>query len=356
MASDDTAPAADPPAAPDPPADPPSGPLPRLLSAEDRPARVYLGRLAPSGRRVQACALARIAELVSGGTADGDTLPWGQLGYQHTQAIRGHLAARYAPATANRMLAALRGVLTEAWRLGQMDAEALHRATDLAAVRGRRPPAGRHVSRAEIAAVLAGCTATPGGRRDAALVAVLYGTGMRRSEAVALDLADVDLAAGSVRVRAGKGGRHRTVFLPTGATATVRAWLEVRGGQPGPLFCPVRRGGHPQPGHRLTGESVGLILARRAEAAGVARFGAHDLRRTAVGNLLDAGIDIATVSQICGHADPGTTARYDRRPEQARQRAATVLQVPVPAPPGGGGGPGGRAPRRERGGDPPRGA
>jgi integrase len=129
--------------------------------------------------------------------------------------------------------------------------------------------------------------------------------------------------------------------------AAVRAWLEARGGQPGPLFCRVRRGGHPTPGHRLTGEAVGLILARRAEAAGVARFGAHDLRRTAVGNLLDAGIDIATVSQICGHADPGTTARYDRRPEQAKQRAATVLQVPLSAPADGDGGPGGGEPQRE---------
>ena len=63
-------------------------------------------------------------------------MPWGRLRYAHTQAVRTHLAATYAPATANRMLAALRGVLREAWRLGQMSGEDFHRAVDLA--RGAR--------------------------------------------------------------------------------------------------------------------------------------------------------------------------------------------------------------------------
>lgn len=142
--------------------------LPALVATEDRPARVYLARLALSGRRVQATALTQIAGLLSGGSADADTLPWGELRYHHTQAIRGYLAETFAPATANRMLAALRGVLTEAWRLGHMSAEDLHRATDLAAVRGNRPPAGRHLSQAEITAVLVSCDRTPGGLRGAA--------------------------------------------------------------------------------------------------------------------------------------------------------------------------------------------
>lgn len=307
-------------------------PPPRLVAAEERPARVYLARLAPTGRRVQATALAQIADRLSDGTADADTLPWGQLRYSHTHAIRGWVAGSFAPATANRMLAALRGVLTEAWRLGQMDAEDLHRATDLPPVRGQRPPAGRHVTQAEIAAVLDACPDTVGGRRDAALIAVLYGTGLRRSEAVALELADVDLTAGSLRVRAGKGGKHRVVFLPAGARAALEAWLSVRGADPGPLFCPVRRGGHPQVGSGLTDTAVGYLLTRRAAAAGVERFRAHDLRRTAVGDLLDAGVDLATVSRICGHAGPATTARYDRRPERAIQQAAGLLHVPFSRP------------------------
>ena len=217
---------------------------------------------------MQATALSQIAGLLSGGRADADTLARGQLRYSHTQAVRGHLAETFAPATANRMLAALRGVLTEAWRLGQMS----------------------------------------------------------------VDLADVDLDAASVTVRAGKGGKHRVVFLPAGAVAALHAWRAQRGLAPGPLFCPVRRGGHPAVGRRLDAASVALILTRCADAAGVPRFRAHDLRRTVVGELLDAGADLATVARICGHAQPSTTARYDRRGEQARQHAAGLLHVPFPAP------------------------
>lgn len=292
------------------------------------PATAYLSRLAPSGRRVQKTALDTIARLLTEGQADACSLPWGQVRYVHTHAVRRHLAEAYAPATANRMLAALRGVLREAWRLGLLGTEDLHRAIDLPVVRGERLLAGRAVTAAELSALFASCDATPGGVRDAALLGVLYGTGVRRSEVIALDVADVDLEAGSVLVRRGKGAKDRLTYLPAGARAAVAAWLELRGGEPGPLFVPVRRGGHLRLGHRLSGQAVREILRRRAKVAGVAEFGAHDLRRSVIGDLLDAGADIATVARICGHASPTTTARYDRRPEAVKARAAGLLHVP----------------------------
>ena len=70
-------------------------------------------------------ALATVADMLTDGRATAETLPWGQLGYQHAAALRAALADRYAPATANKFLSALRGVLKEAWRLGQMSAEDL---------------------------------------------------------------------------------------------------------------------------------------------------------------------------------------------------------------------------------------
>lgn len=65
-----------------------------------------------------------------------------------------------------------------------------------------------------------------------------------------------------------------------------------------------------------------------AEAAGVAPFRAHDLRRTFAGQHLDAGNDIATVAQLMGHANVTTTSRYDRRPDRARREAQGRLWVP----------------------------
>ncbi len=73
-------------------------------------------------------------------------------------------------------------------------------------------------------------------RRDAALLSLLYATGLRRAEAVALELADLDQVSGKLRVRRGKGRKSRPVSLPTSALPSLQDWLEVRGVEPGPLF------------------------------------------------------------------------------------------------------------------------
>jgi integrase len=104
-------------------------------------------------------------------------------------------------------------------------------------------------------------------------------------------------------------------------------WLTLRGDEPGPLFYRVRKGGALVAG-RVSTTSLQRMLAKRAEEAGIAPFTWHDMRRTAAGDLLDAGADIVTVQRLLGHADPRTTSRYDRRPEQAKRQAVAKLNVP----------------------------
>jgi len=232
------------------------------------------------------------------------------------------------------MLAALRGVLREAWRLGQMTAEDYHRAADLPAVRGSTLPRGRALTAGELRALFAAVAedARPATRaRDAALLAVLYGAGVRRAEAVALDVADYDPESGALTIRRGKGNKARVMYATNGVGDALAAWLAVRGREPGPLFVPVDKAGRIAL-RRLTPESVFDRLAALAKRAGISRFSPHDMRRSFISDLLDNGADLAVVQAMAGHANPATTARYDRRGEHAKRRAAGLLVVPYVAP------------------------
>jgi site-specific recombinase XerD len=303
-------------------------PMTKALPLDRNPAAVYLARLAPGSRPAMQQALEVVAGVLG---FSANVVPWHALRYSHTQAIRTRLAERYAPASVNKILCAVRCVLHEAFRLGLVSAEEYQRAVDIPSVKGSRLPAGRCVSSGELRALFKACdAATASGSRDAALVGVLYACGLRRAEVVSLDLADWN-AKDTALLVLGKGNRQRRAYLADGALAALEAWLIHRGDAPGPLFCRVIKGGRVTL-ERLTEQAVFDALRRLASRAGVARFSPHDLRRTFVGDLLDGGADLSVVQQLSGHASPATTARYDRRPDEVRRRAARSLHVPfVPA-------------------------
>jgi len=231
-------------------------------------------------------------------------------------------------ATANQHLSALRGVLKECWRLGTVTAEDYHRAADVPTVRGSVLPRGRALRQGELRAVFGACQDDPSplAIRDGAILAVLYGAGVRRAEAAALDLEDVDREAGALRVR-GKGNKERLAYVRHGAKEALDDWLALRGLEPGPLFWPVTKGGKLHC-RRLSAQAMLYVTRRRGQEAGVAHFSPHDLRRSFISDLLDAGADLSTVQKLAGHAQVQTTARYDRRGEVAKQQAADLLHVP----------------------------
>jgi len=294
------------------------------------PASVYLASLAPVGRRGMAVALDRVARLC--GFDGWDDTPWTQLRFEHVQAIVTKLAEEYAPATVNHSLAAMRGVLKAAWQMGQIDAEHYHKAKSVRGVTGSRLPAGRAVSSGELAAMMKACQEdeTDAGRRDAAIIAVAYAAGLRRAELAGLALENLVDDDGETMTLwlVGKRNKERLCYLDNGSMAALRAWLKVRGRRPGPLFWRGRKGGHLTKGADMTPQAIRGVIVRRAKQAGVEDLTPHDLRRSFVSDLLDAGIDLATVSYMAGHASVQTTARYDRRGEQAKKRAARSLHVP----------------------------
>lgn len=144
--------------------------------------------------------------------------------------------------------------------------------------------------------------------RNRALIACLYRTGLRISEALQVYPKDVDFERSAVRVLYGKGGRSRTVGIDAAGLDMLRPWLERRASagldNRHPLFCTCW-------GTRLTTAYVRRLLPRLAVHAGVnKRVHAHGFRHTHAAELREEGIDIGIISKQLGHADISTTARY----------------------------------------------
>lgn len=297
------------------------------LSPDRNPANVYLSSLAPSGRRTTAGRLAMVARDILG--LDPQLVPWHQLRYQHLSAIRTKLQEiGYAPATVNGVIYAIRGVARAAFNLELLDAEAYERIRGVRPVRGERLPAGRALTPGELSGLMEACgnDPTPAGVRDAAAIGLLYAGGLRRSEVAGLQLRDYDPGTGELLVL-GKGDKQRNVWIDNGAAEALADWLLIRGEGEGPLLLAINKGGSILD-HGLTDQAIYNLLRKRARQGGVRDCRCHDLRRSYISDLLDAGADISTVSKLAGHAQVQTCARYDRRGEDAKKRAVALLHLP----------------------------
>ena len=146
-------------------------------------------------------------------------------------------------------------------------------------------------------------------RRDRALLELMYACGLRASEAVTLEVSDVDLEEGILRAR-GKGSKERIVPVGQSALRAVAGYLRVgrpalaKGDGETRLFLNFRGGA-------LTRQGLYKIVRRHAVSAGLAdRMSPHTLRHTFATHLLAGGCDLRSVQEMLGHADVATTQLY----------------------------------------------
>ena len=306
--------------------------LPRAGSELQPPVLVYLARLGTDKSRASIRdALKRVLRVLQvvddkGEPIDIHLFPWQSLTYDALEMVRTRLSAECSPSTASHALCAVRGVLKVAWKQRRIDTDTYHRAASIEGVRGSRLPAGRHVEETEIRALFEACGEGALGARNSATLGLLYGCGLRRNEAAEARIENLELSTKSLTV-IGKGNKEREVFLPPGAFQAVNRWIqEYRGELPGPILCAVLKG--KPTGRGITDEAIRKIVQAVQDRAGVKHLSPHDLRRSYIGALLDAGADISTVQKLAGHASPTTTSRYDRRGEHAKRKATNMLDVP----------------------------
>lgn len=288
------------------------------LQNDINPAMVYLISLSERGRQPQESALKVAANFFSC-RLDFPlfSFPWSSIRYQHVVALRSFLQSSYAPATANRILVAVRRVCKEAMLLDQMSADHYAKIASVKQINGSRIKKGKLLEKEDVKEAMALASSKKTVNRDVAIIAVLYGTGLRREELRSLNLSNYQ--DGCVTV-IGKGNKERKVKLTNNAKKLLDQWLEERGKEDGPIFVRAWKGGRFS-NNRLSGISIAKIVKEYANCT------PHDFRRTYVTNLLSLGIDVFIVSQIVGHENVNTTKSYDIRNESAKIEAIEKLNI-----------------------------
>lgn len=156
-------------------------------------------------------------------------------------------------------------------------------------------------------------------RRNRALVALLFLTGLRRSEAAALRWSDLDLAEGVLQVQHGKGDQARTAAIAGElAISALKDWRQTIGEAREYVFCAIGKGNRLGLDEPLTDHAVYEVVKRTEQLTGVV-FSPHDARRTFITEALATGAPLADVQAQAGHKQPSTTLRY-AKPVDARHR------------------------------------
>ena len=291
------------------------------------PLTLYLTRLAPSSQLTMRYVLQDAADRLGFEDINLEDIDWHLLQPEHVIALVAALREDgYAPNTSSLYVNAVRGVMNEAWRMSLISQEHLLRMRTVKAAPGTRLGQGRNLRRTLIREMMDVCAADPRpqGLRDAALIGILYGSGMRKSESVNLDLSQINFAERSLRV-IGKGNKELLKYAPDWAFAKLQAWLDFRrtqlkeGEQDDTfLFNRIRRGSHITR-ERITKHAIYYIARQRGEQVGV-KIMPHDFRRSFITRVIEEH-DLSIAQKLAHHTNIQTTASYDVRDDNERRRA-----------------------------------
>jgi len=295
------------------------------LTQVQTPVALYLARLAPSSRQTMRYVLQEAADRLGAEDVAIDEFPWHQLQPGHITALVSALRADgYAPNTSSLYVNAIRGVMNQAWQQSLITQDHLLKIRAVKAGGGTRLTKGRNLRRTLIRELMDVCAADPRpqGLRDAAIIAILYGSGMRKSESVNMDLWQVNVEERSLRV-VGKGNKELIKFAPAWAFEKLEQWLAFRrdnlpdgASDDDFLFNRIRRGNHITR-ERLTKHAIYYIAKQRGRQVGVDIM-PHDFRRSFITRVIEE-YDVSIAQKLAHHANIATTVSYDVRDDNERR-------------------------------------
>lgn len=294
----------------------------KFLETNTNPITLYLDGLAVSGRRSMRSLLQTASEIF-GFDGELEQMPWHLLQHHHLANVRSTLLSNNKSAsTINLTLSACRGVMKACFNLGLIKADQLMSVNEVKRVRGKRLPSGRSLTERETKALIKTCKRdkTIAGKRDMAIIVLMLATGLRRSEAVALDLDDYNTRNGQLLVMTGKGNKQRVGFIQAQVRQLIKPWIDCRDNLQGKLFNPINNKNNII-NRKMTTQSIYDLVKKRSIEANIDKCSPHDFRRTFITRLMESGVDINTVRQLAGHSDIQTTARYDLRDEKEQKKA-----------------------------------
>jgi len=300
---------------------------PAALQLVQAPVALYLQQLAASSRQTMRYVLQDAADRLGVDDVAIEEFPWHQLQPGHITALVAALRTDgYAPNTSSLYVNAIRGVMNQAWQQSLITQDQLLKIRAVKAGGGSRLIKGRNLRRTLIRELMDVCAADPRpqGLRDAAIIAILYGSGMRKSESVNMDLRQVNMAERSLQVL-GKGNKELIKFAPAWAFEKLQVWLDFRREQLPEgvsddtfLFNRIRRGSHITR-ERITKHAIYYIAKQRGKQVGVDIM-PHDFRRSFITRVIEEH-DLSIAQKLAHHTNIQTTASYDVRDDNERRRA-----------------------------------
>ena len=292
------------------------------------PTECYLNNLAPTGRK----AVISLIKSVKNTLLLHDklaALPLHKLSFEQLSSLKQSLVFNNKSArTIQLTFQVIKAIAKTAFLMNLIEQHELEKFNVLKLPHIEPSLKGKSLSATQLKSILKQPYTPPSiiNTRDIALLALMAGAGLRRSEVSALKLSDFSMADQLVVIHKGKGNRTRTQYLPVWVLAYLSSWLTVRGKNEGSLFCVVLNGKVIQ-ARGISPETIYSVVTARTNYVLGEKFTPHDMRRTYISSLLANGVDISTVSKLAGHKSIITTQLYDKRGADSLKRAVNTLSV-----------------------------